>query len=114
MRQVVHNTNITATVHFVEFAVVALDIELHTEDRGLYPMFPGKLQRSRLQRYQSAALGDIDKFFVFADRAFKEKTLSFIDLRLVDRWMPWTRKIREDPRFSELFSKAGLKLEADI
>jgi|SRR2546422_1215810 len=61
-----------------------------------------------------AALGDFDEFFVFANRAFNEKTLSFIDLRLIDRWIPGARKIREDPRFSELFSKAGLKLEADI
>ena len=61
-----------------------------------------------------AALGDVDEFFVFANRAFKEKTLSFIDLRLIDRWIPGTRRIRDDPRFSELFSKAGLKLESDI
>ena len=61
-----------------------------------------------------AALGDVDEFFVFANRAFAEKTLSFIDLRLIDRWIPSARKIRDDPRFSELFSKAGLKVEADI
>src|SRR5713101_2851043 len=61
-----------------------------------------------------AALGDFDEFFVFANRAFKERSLSFIDLRLIDRWMPWARKVREDPRFSELFGKAGLKMEADI
>src|SRR2546427_4881135 len=61
-----------------------------------------------------ATLGDVDEFFVFANRAFKEKTLSFIDLRLIDRWIPGTRRIRDDPRFSELFSKAGLKLESDI
>ncbi len=61
-----------------------------------------------------AALGDVDEFFVFANRAFEEKTLAFIDLRLIDRWIPSARKIREDPRFSELFSKAGLKMEADI
>src|SRR2546427_7536701 len=61
-----------------------------------------------------AALGDVDECFVFANRAFKEKTLSFIDLRLIDRWIPGTRRIRDDPRFSELFSKAGLKLESDI
>jgi len=28
MWQVVYNTNITATVHFVEFSVIELDIEL--------------------------------------------------------------------------------------
>ena len=61
-----------------------------------------------------AALGDVDEFFVFANRAFKEQTLSFIDLRLIDRWIPAARKIREDPRFNELFSKAGLKVEADM
>jgi TolB-like protein/Flp pilus assembly protein TadD len=61
-----------------------------------------------------AALGDPDEFFVFANRAFKEKSLSFIDMRLIDKWMPWASKIHEDPRFSELFSRAGLRLEADL
>ena len=61
-----------------------------------------------------AALGDVDNFFLFANRAFEEKTLAFIDLRLIDRWIPSAHKIRDDHRFSELFSKAGLKLDADI
>jgi TolB-like protein/Tfp pilus assembly protein PilF len=61
-----------------------------------------------------AALGDFDEFFVYANRAFKEQTLSFIDLRLIDKWILGARKIRDDPRFFELFSRAGLRLEADI
>ncbi len=61
-----------------------------------------------------AALGEADEFFAYTNRAFKEQTLSFIDIRLIDRWIPGARKIREDPRFSELFSRAGLKVEADI
>jgi hypothetical protein len=64
--------------------------------------------------YVYAGLGEADEFFTFANRAFKEKTLSFGDIRLIDRVIPGTRKIRDDPRFSELFNRAGLKLEADI
>ena len=62
-----------------------------------------------------AALGDFDKFFLFANRAFKEKTLVFEELRLIDEWIrpPRARKIRDDARFSELFKRAGLKLDAD-
>jgi hypothetical protein len=48
MRQIVHNANITSTIHLVEFTMVELDAELDTEDRRLCPMFPGKIQRSRL------------------------------------------------------------------
>jgi len=64
--------------------------------------------------YVYAGLGEVDEFFAFANRAFKEKTLSFSEIRLIDRVIPGTRKIRDDPRFAELFSKAGLKLEADV
>jgi hypothetical protein len=31
MWQIVHNPNITTTVHFVEFSVVELDAELHPQ-----------------------------------------------------------------------------------
>jgi FimV-like protein len=64
--------------------------------------------------YVYAGLGEVDEFFVFANRAFKEKTLSFSEIRLIDRVIPGTRKIGDDPRFAELFSKAGLKPEADV
>jgi hypothetical protein len=64
--------------------------------------------------YVYAGLGEADEFFTFANRAFKEKTLTFGDIRLIDRVIPGRRKIRDDPRFSELFNRAGLKLEADI
>ena len=70
--------------------------------------------RSQSIAYVYAALGEIDDFFVFANRAFKEKTLNFGDFRLIDRIIPGTRKIRDDPRFSELFRKANLELQADI
>jgi hypothetical protein len=43
MWQVVHNTNITAAIYFVEFSMVELDAELHTEYGCLDTMFPGKL-----------------------------------------------------------------------
>jgi adenylate cyclase len=61
-----------------------------------------------------AALGDSDEFFTFANRAFNEKTLTFIDVRLIDKWIPNARKIREDPRFGELFKKARLQLDSDV
>jgi len=51
--QVVHNLNITTTIHFVEFSVVEFDLEFHSEYGCLYPMFAGKLQRSRLPRDQT-------------------------------------------------------------
>lgn len=70
--------------------------------------------RNTLLATVHAALGDVDEFFEYANRALAEKSLNFVDLRLIDKWIPGARQIRQDPRFAELFSKAGLKQEADI
>ena len=56
-----------------------------------------------------AGLGEVNEFFTWARRAIEEKDISFGHLRLIDREIPGTGSIRQDPRFTELFKKAGLK-----
>jgi hypothetical protein len=56
-----------------------------------------------------AGLGDLNEFFVWARRAIEEKVISFGHLRLIDREIPGTGMIRQDPRFIELFKKVGLE-----
>jgi tetratricopeptide (TPR) repeat protein len=56
-----------------------------------------------------AGLGDLNEFFVWARRAIEEKIISFGHLRLIDREIPGTGMIRQDPRFIELFKKVGLE-----
>ena len=65
--------------------------------------------RSVLIAYAYAGLGEMDEFFTWANRAFKEKTMNFGRLRLIDKEIPAMRNIRQDPRFVELFKKAGLE-----
>jgi adenylate cyclase len=55
-----------------------------------------------------AGLGELDEFFTWAWRAFEEKEWNFGLLRLIERDVPAMRNIRHDPRFIELFKKAGL------
>jgi tetratricopeptide (TPR) repeat protein len=56
-----------------------------------------------------AGLGDVDEFFIWARRAIEDKALNFGRLRLLDREIPAMPNIRQDPRFIELFRKAGLE-----
>ncbi len=56
-----------------------------------------------------AGLGEVDEFFTWARRAIEEKALNFGRLRLIDREILAMRNIRQDPRFIELFKKAGLE-----
>jgi hypothetical protein len=56
-----------------------------------------------------AGLGDANEFFVWARRAIEEKVMSLGHLRLIDREIPGTGSIRQDPRFIELFKKVGLE-----
>jgi TolB-like protein/Tfp pilus assembly protein PilF len=56
-----------------------------------------------------AGLGDANEFFVWARRAIEEKVMSLGHLRLIDREVPGTGSIRQDPRFTDLFKKVGLE-----
>ena len=65
--------------------------------------------RSTLLAYAYAGLGEMDEFFLWANRASEEKTMNFGRLRLIDKEIPAMRNIRQDPRFIELFKKVGLE-----
>lgn len=82
--------------------------------RELMSIPEGTSWRNMFIAYVYAALGDADQFFTFANRAFQEKNLVFGDLRLIDRFIPGTRKIHDDPRLAELFKRVNLDLQADI
>ena len=56
-----------------------------------------------------AGIGEVNEFFIWARHAIEEKALSFGHLRLIDREIPGSGSIRQDPRFIELFKKAGLE-----
>ena len=56
-----------------------------------------------------AGLGQLDEFFTWADLAAKDKLWEFGRLRLIETEIPAVRGIRQDPRFIELFKKAGLE-----
>ena len=48
MWQIVDNSNIMATIHFVEFSKIELDVEPDPKDSRLDTVLPGKIQRSIL------------------------------------------------------------------
>ena len=56
-----------------------------------------------------ATLGEENEFLKWAHKAIEEKDLNLGRLRLIDREIPAMRNIRQDPRFIELFKKAGLE-----
>jgi len=51
-----------------------------------------------------AILGDRDKFFKWIDRAISAKRISAFSLRFSHEF----DKVRDDPRFPEIFRKLGL------
>ena len=56
-----------------------------------------------------AVLGDRDEFFKWIDKAISAKRISTAELR----FLPFYAKMREDPRFPEIFKKLGLPYQAD-
>ena len=51
-----------------------------------------------------AVLGDRDEFFSWIDRAIPTRTITMSNLR----YLPFYDKVRDDPRFTEIFKKLGL------
>ncbi len=70
----------------------------------------GTASRSLFISYAYAALGELDEFFAWSERAIKEKDFNFGDVRLIDKVIPAMHSIRNDPRFSQLFKKANLEM----
>jgi TolB-like protein/Tfp pilus assembly protein PilF len=56
-----------------------------------------------------AGLGEWNEFFAWANRAAEDTSWHFGRLRLSDPEIPGLRSIRKDPRYNELFKKAGLE-----
>ncbi len=57
----------------------------------------------------NAGLSEADEFFTWARRASEERIWDYGRLRLIDKEIPTAGNIRQDPRFIELFKKAGLE-----
>jgi TolB-like protein/Flp pilus assembly protein TadD len=53
-----------------------------------------------------AAIGDRDEFFKWVDRAIPTKRIGIVAANL--RYLPLFDKVRDDPRFPEIFKKLGL------
>ncbi len=70
----------------------------------------GTTHRSLYLMIAYAGLGEVNEFFIWARRAIEEKEgVIFGRLRLINKEIPAIRNIRQDPRFIELFKKAGLE-----
>jgi len=63
--------------------------------------------RSPYAGYIYYALGDMDKFFEYMSRAAEDHTMPAQGLR----YSPLLEKARKDPRFAEVFRRAGLPYE---
>ena len=66
--------------------------------------------RSSSAGYIFLAVGDLDKFFEYMFRAAEDHTL----VVTAERYNPMLEKARTDPRFPEIFSRAGLPYESPV
>ena len=90
-------------------ALVALGRPLLLVALFFFPSLGHTQDKVDVKVVKYAGLGEMDEFFLWANRASEEKTMNFGRLRLIDKEIPAMRNIRQDPRFIELFKKVGLE-----